>query len=63
MHEIWPTPTKPHKAWGLEPPHPKLGLQLTGVQRLAHEGPEATSRRTKLGEKTQMSPSGLCPIH
>ena len=23
-HEIWPTPTDPHGAWGLEPPDPKL---------------------------------------
>ena len=51
-HEIWPTPNKPHGAWGLEPPDPKLGVQLTEVQRPAHEGPEATSCRTELGEKT-----------
>ena len=24
-HEIWPTPTDPHGARGLEPPDPKLG--------------------------------------
>ena len=32
----------------------------TGVRRLAHEGPEAASHRIELGEKMQMSPSGLC---
>ena len=62
-HEIWPTPTEPNRARGLEPLDPSSGIQLTGVQRLAHEGPEATSRRTELGEKTQMSPSGLRPTH
>ena len=30
-HEIRPTPTKPNGAWGLEPPNPNLGIQLTGV--------------------------------
>ena len=59
-HEIWSTPTKPNGARGLEPPNPNLGIELTGVRRSAHEGLEATSRRTELGEKTQMSPSGLC---
>ena len=29
--ETWPTPTEPHRAWGLEPPNLKLGVQLTGV--------------------------------
>ena len=43
MHEIWPTPTEPHGARGLEPPDPKSGYQLTRVQRPAHEGPEAAS--------------------
>ena len=23
-HETWPTPTEPHGAQGLEPPHPKI---------------------------------------
>ena len=43
-HESWPTPTEPHGAWRLEPPDPKSGVQLTGVRRLAHVRPEATSR-------------------
>ena len=47
MHEIWPTPTEPHGARGLEPPDPKSGVQLTEVRRLAHEGPEATSRQNR----------------
>ena len=61
MHETWPTPTEPHGARGLEPPNPKSGIQLTRVHRLAHEGPEAASCRTELGEKMQMGPSGLRP--
>ena len=61
MHEIRPTPTEPHGAQGLKPPDPKSGVQLTGVQRPAHEGPEAASRRIEQGEKTKMSLSGLCP--
>ena len=32
----------------------------TRVRRLAHKGLEAASRQTEPGEKTQMSPSGLC---
>ena len=40
-HKTRPTPTKPNEAWGLESPDPKLGVQLTGVGRPAHEGPEA----------------------
>ena len=56
MHGIWPTPTDPHGAQGLEPPDPKSGVQLTRVRRPAHEGLEAASRRTELGEKRQMSP-------
>ena len=60
-HEIQPTPTEPNRARGLEPPDPNSGIQLTGVRRPAHEGLEAASRRTKPGEKTQMSPSGLHP--
>ena len=60
-HETWPTPTEPHGAWRLEPPDPKSGVQLTGVRRLAREGPKAASRQTKPGKKTQMSPSGLRP--
>ena len=43
-HETWPTPTKPHGAWGLEPPNPKSGVQLTGVRRPTCEGLEAPSR-------------------
>ena len=31
----------------------------TGVQRPTHEGLEAASHQTELGEKTQISPSGL----
>ena len=50
MHETWPTPTKLHGARGLEPPDPNSGIQLTG-------------NRTELGEKTQISPSGLRPTH
>ena len=50
-HEIWPTPTDPHRARGLKPPDSNSGIHLTRVPRLAHEGPEAVSRRTKLGEK------------
>ena len=34
-HEIWPTPTDPHRARGLEPPDSNSGIQLTGVRRLA----------------------------
>ena len=30
-HEIWPTPTDPHGARGLEPPDPNSGIHLTGV--------------------------------
>ena len=55
-HETWPTPIKPHGAWGLELPDPKSGVQLTKVRRPAHEGLEASSRQTEPGEKTQMSP-------
>ena len=43
-HETWPTAIEPHGAWGLELPDPKSGVQLTGVRRLAREGPEAISR-------------------
>ena len=39
MHETRSTPTEPHGAQGLESPDPKSGVQLTGVRRLAHEGP------------------------
>ena len=63
MHEIWPTPTDPHRAQGLEPPNPNSGIHLTEVRRPAREGLEATSRRTESGEKMQMSPSGLCLTH
>ena len=37
--------------------------QPTRVQRPAHVGLEATSCQTELGEKTRMSPSGLCLTH
>ena len=30
-HEIWPTPTEPNEARGLEPLDPNSGIQLTGV--------------------------------
>ena len=46
-HEIWPTPTNPNGARGLEPPDPNPGIQLTGVRRPAHEGHETASRRTE----------------
>ena len=42
-HEIRMTPTKPNWAWGLEPPDPNSGIQLTGVRRQARKGLEATS--------------------
>ena len=61
MHEIWPTPTGPHRARGLKPPDPNSGIHLTGVRRPAYEGLEAASRQTKPGKKMQMSPSGLRP--
>ena len=59
-HKIWPTPTEPNRARGLEPPDPSLGNQLTRAQRPTHEGLKAALHRTKPREKTQMSPSGLC---
>ena len=59
MHEIRLTPIEPHGARGLKPPDPKLGVQLTGVQRSAREGLEAASCQTEPGEKTEMSPSSL----
>ena len=34
-----------------------------GVRRPAHEGLEATLRRTEVGEKMQMSRNGLCLTH
>ena len=43
-HETWLTPTDPHGARGLKPPDPNSGIHLTGVRRLAHEGPKAASR-------------------
>ena len=36
--------------------------RLTRVRRMAHEGLEATSHQTELGEKMQMSPSGPHPV-
>ena len=43
------------------PTDPNSGIRPTEVRRPAHEGLEATSRQIEPGEKTQMSPSGLCP--
>ena len=63
MHKTQPTPTKPNGAWGLEPPNPNSGIQPTKVRRPAHKVLEATSYQIEPGEKTQMSPSGLCPTH
>ena len=37
--------------------------QPTGVRRPAHDGLEAASRQTELGEKTQMSPSSPCLVY
>ena len=50
-HKICPTPTEPNRAWGFELLDPSSGIQLTGVQRLAHEGFEAASCQTEPGEK------------
>ena len=50
-HEIWPTPTDPHGAQGLEPPDLNSGIYLIRVRRSAHEVIEAASRRTEPGEK------------
>ena len=50
-HKTWPTPTKPNRAWGLEPLDPDLGIQPTEVRRPARKGLEAASRRTEPGEK------------
>ena len=47
------TPIRPQGAWGLEPPDPNSGIQLTRVQRLAYEGLMAASRRIEPGEKNQ----------
>ena len=60
-HETLPTPIEPHGARGLEEPYPNSGIQLTEVQRPPYEGLEAASRRIEPGEKTQISPNGLCP--
>ena len=59
-HEIQSTPIEPHGAQGLESPNPNSGIHLTRVQRLAHEGLEATSRQTEPGEKNVDEPSGPC---
>ena len=59
-HKTWPTPTEPNEAQGLELPDLKLGIHPSKVQRLPHEGLEAASCQIEPGEKTQMSPSGLC---
>ena len=57
-HEIRLTPTEPRGAQGLELPDSNSGDRGS---KGTHEGPEAASHRTEPGEKTQMSPSGLCP--
>ena len=62
-HETRPTPIEPNEAWGLEPPNPNSGIQLTRVRRPACEGPKAASCRIELGEKMQMNPSSLWPTH
>ena len=36
-HKTWPTPTEPNRARGLEPPDLNSGMQLSEVQRLAHD--------------------------
>ena len=59
-HEIWPTPTDPHGAWGLKLPDPNSGIHLTGVQRPTHEGLEAASRQTEPGEKNLDEPQQPC---
>ena len=59
--ETRPTPTEPNGARGLEPLDPNSGIRPIEVRRSAHEGLEAASRQTEPGEKTKMSPSGLCP--
>ena len=51
-HKTRPTPTEPNGARGLEPPDPNSRIQLTRLQRPAHEGLEATLRRTEPGEET-----------
>ena len=58
-HEIRPTPTEPRGARGLELLDPNSGDR--GL-KAAHEGAEATSHQTELGEKTQMSPTGPRPF-
>ena len=60
-HETRLTPTEPHRARGLEPPDPNLGIHLTGVRRPAHEGLEATSHQTEPGEKNLDEPQRPCP--
>ena len=60
MHETWLTPTKLHRARGLKPPDPKLGDR---VRRLAHEGPEAASRRTRAKGENTDEPLWLCPTY
>ena len=59
-HETQLTPIEPNGAQGLEPPDRNSGIQLTMVRRPAREGLKAASCRTEPGEKTHMSPSGLC---
>ena len=62
-HETRPTPIEPNEAWGLEPPNPNSGIQLTGVRRPSRKGLEAASHQIELGEKTQKSPNDPRSIH
>ena len=50
-HKTRSAPIEPNGAWGLEPPDPDLRIRPTEVQRLAHEGLEATSCQIEPGEK------------
>ena len=61
MHKTQSTPTEPNRARGLEPSNPDSGIRPTEVRRSAREGLEAALCRIELGEKTQLSPSGLRP--
>ena len=59
-HEIWPTPTEPHEARGLELLDPNSGIHLTGVRRPTRKGLEAASRQTEPGEKNIDDPQWPC---